>query len=139
MSAAPVQTIILVRTTAIRAALTRFELLAHRKQHGRLPNRLLELVSTMEDRNLVDPWSNRLFDYYPEFLLSTGNSNSAVLPIGGAQAALKGHFSCPGSDFTSGLPKRFHLERHFELDQYDVQNRVLFPIPQESAPPAQQP
>lgn len=60
--------------------LTRMELLAYRREHGRLPERLLEIIAATNGINLVDPWSGHLFDYYPTFLLSTGGRDLALVP-----------------------------------------------------------
>jgi len=76
-----VKEIVLRRKTEIRAALTRMELIAYRLDHGKLPDRLIELMATIDGLHLVDPCSDRFFDYYPTFLLSAGDTDAALLPV----------------------------------------------------------
>ncbi len=73
---------VLMRHTTIRAALTRMELIAYRLEHGKLPDRLVNLIPKVSGKQLVDPFSGRLFDYYPEFLLSSGRYEIELLPTG---------------------------------------------------------
>ena len=71
---------VLDRHTSVRAALTRMELIAYRLEHGKLPDRLVELIPNFNGVNLVDPYSGRLFEYYPTFLLSSGQRGVELLP-----------------------------------------------------------
>ena len=71
---------VLERHTRIRAALTRMELIAYRLEHGQLPDRLIQLIPTINGVNLVDPYSGRLFEYYPTFLLSSGQRGIELVP-----------------------------------------------------------
>lgn len=80
---------VLERQTEIRAALVRMGLLAYRQEHDRLPERLIGLMGTINEVNLVDPWSGRLFDYYPTFLLSTGDHDVAVVPVSATSVEIK--------------------------------------------------
>jgi len=72
---------VLDRHTMVRAGLTRMELIAYRLEHGKVPDRLVELLPTIGGNNLVDPWSGRMFDYYPAFLMSAGVREIELLPI----------------------------------------------------------
>ena len=71
---------VLDRHTTIRAALTRMELIAYRLEHGQLPDRLVQLIPNINGVNLVDPYSGRLFEYYPTFLLSSGLRSVELVP-----------------------------------------------------------
>ena len=71
---------VLDRHTSIRAALTRMELIAYRLEHGQLPDRLVQLIPNLNGVDLVDPYSGRLFEYYPTFLLSSGLRGVELVP-----------------------------------------------------------
>lgn len=83
-----------------RAALTILGLLAWRHVHGELPEHLDQLIGTVPDLALVDPWSGDLFGYRPQgfpapapfgntavdggqpVLWSVGAGNARVVPTG---------------------------------------------------------
>lgn len=81
--------LILQRATEIRAALLRMELIAFRLEHQRLPTALVELLETANPVKIIDPWSNRLFDYYPTFLLSTVGRGTALMPVSATHLQFK--------------------------------------------------
>ena len=56
------------------------ELIAYRLEHGQLPDRLVQLIPNINGVNLVDPYSGRLFEYYPTFLLSSGLRSVELVP-----------------------------------------------------------
>ncbi len=82
--------LVLDRQTMIRAAMTRLELIAYRLEHGQLPDRLIQLLPQSDPRNLIDPWSGRLFGFYPSLLLSTGRHGVALLPTNAETFAVEG-------------------------------------------------
>lgn len=71
-----------------RAAITRMELIAYRLEHGKLPDRLIQLMETLDGKYLIDPWSDRLFDFYPAFLLSAGSAHSALVPVSSTEVEI---------------------------------------------------
>ncbi|WP_010586624.1 ABC transporter permease [Schlesneria paludicola] len=92
---------ILQRATEIRAALLRIELIAYRLEHQTLPTELVELLETANSLNIVDPWSNRAFEYYPTMILSKGGRGTALVPVSATHVQFKNE---DNSDMIPGMP-----------------------------------
>ncbi|MEX0727691.1 MAG: ABC transporter permease [Planctomycetaceae bacterium] len=54
--------------SSYRACLLRLELMAQRLETGSLPRQLADTLKTLDTNNLIDPWSDRQYEYYPEGL-----------------------------------------------------------------------
>jgi hypothetical protein len=127
---------VLDRHTTIRAALTRMELIAYRLEHGKLPDRLVQLVPNFNGVNLVDPYSGRLFEYYPTFLLSSGLRGVELVPTDAKN--LEFHWNGSTStnkqltfnQLVNGTPQE-SLSRLSELRKEGDLGRSLFLIPLE--------
>ena len=127
---------VLDRHTTIRAALTRMELIAYRLEHGQLPDRLVQLIPNFNGVNLVDPYSGRLFEYYPAFLLSSGLRGVELVPVDAKN--LEFHWNGSTStdkqltlnQLVNGTPQE-SLSRLTELRKEGDLGRSLFLIPHE--------
>lgn len=116
--------------TRIRATLVRMELIACRQETGKLPDRLIQLMANLNGIHLIDPWSGRLFEFYPSFLLSSGRSMGTVIPVSPKEI-----------EFVSGgmslrhpalLPYQLPLSSSFDTRSLDPDQKNLpsvFPIP----------
>lgn len=76
------------RVAMKRAAMTCLAIISYRKQHGHLPAKLFDLGDLTETENLIDPYSNQRFDYYPGFLLSEGEYHLSIRPVTATEAEL---------------------------------------------------
>ncbi|MEI8019456.1 MAG: hypothetical protein WCH39_14725 [Schlesneria sp.] len=127
---------VLDRHTTIRAALTRMELIAYRLEHGQLPDRLVQLIPNFNGVNLVDPYSGRLFEYYPTFLLSSGLRGVELVPTDAKN--LEFHWNGSTStnkqltfnQLVNGTPQE-SLSRLTELRKEGDLGRSLFLIPRQ--------
>jgi hypothetical protein len=127
---------VLIRHTIIRATLTRMELMAYRMEHGRLPERLVELMPAINSAYLVDPWSGRLFDFDSAFLLSHGEYGIELIPANAREIELTWNGSPPDkrrlfSQLIDGSSEEINA-RVAELKKEGNLFYNLFPIP---APP----
>ena len=115
--------------TMIRAGITRMELIAYRMEHGTLPKRLIQLMESLDGKYLIDPWSDRLFDYYPSFLLSVGSSHSALVPVSSKEVEIQ-QDSTPNSsgrvNFNEALSESGQA---LTLNRDGVTSSCLFRIP----------
>ncbi len=127
---------VLDRHTSIRAALTRMELIAYRLEHGQLPDRLVQLIPNLNGVNLVDPYSGRLFDYYPTFLLSSGLRGVELVPVDAKNiefhwnGATTNDKQLTFNQLVNGTPQA-SLSRLTELRKVSDIGRSLFLIPLE--------
>jgi hypothetical protein len=76
------------RVAANRAAMIRLEIISYRIEHRQLPEKLIDLGGTLNGNQLVDPFSNRPFEYYPAFLLSAGTGDQSIRPTSSTDAEL---------------------------------------------------
>ena len=120
--------------TNLRAAIIRMELIAYRLERGTLPNRLIELMPSMNGVLLVDPWSGRLFDYDPSFLMSSGRNHLQLIPGNGTDVELMfdGNSLSENryrfSQLRTGTAREIQ-QRLKELKQMGDVSQYLFPIP----------
>lgn len=54
--------------SSYRACVLRLELMAQRLETGSLPRHLADTLKTLDNFNLIDPWSDRQYEYYPDGL-----------------------------------------------------------------------
>lgn len=104
------------RATIVRAALIRLTLLAYRKTHGRSPNRLIELVDRIEGNQLIDPFSGRLFEYYPSLLVSEGPKGLHFEPVESTYVKLETDNDPAPADYV-----RLELLMSSNLDQQELE------------------
>ena len=125
---------VLDRHTNIRAALTRMELIAYRLEHGQLPDRLVQLIPNINGVNLVDPYSGRMFEYYPTFLLSSGLRGVELVPADAKNIEFHWNGSTSNdkqrlfNQLVKGTPEE-SLSRLTELRKEGDLGRSLFLIP----------
>ena len=121
-----IREIVLQRQTTIRAALIRMELIAYRLEHEKLPGTLIELLATNPNLNIVDPWSNRIFEYYPTFLLTAGDTGITLRPVSANRLEIRDERTL----IASFAPDQVLTPSVFrELTSLNGVGRFLFPIP----------
>ena len=112
------------------------ELIAYRLEHGQLPDRLVQLIPNLNGVNLVDPYSGRLFDYYPTFLLSSGLRGVELVPVDAKNiefhwnGATTNDKQLTFNQLVNGTPQA-SLSRLTELRKVSDIGRSLFLIPLE--------
>ena len=130
MQLGPLVDAVLNHHANIRAGITRMALLAYRLKEGGLPERLIQLMESIDGVNLVDPWSDRLFEFYPSFLLSTGNLRAAVVPMTAKDVGIihDSHHKDPVKVDYQQISTEAEIGKTFI--QNGVTSLCLFPIPQ---------